>query len=118
MVGRGVVAHIADMELVGSYRIRVILRPPGSQIMGFDQDAWVTTLHYEKRNLRKAIEQHRALREANLALLRTLTPEQCKHHSVHDERGAETVETIVRVVAGHDLNDFDQIEGILAAKKK
>ena len=47
----------------------------------------------------------------------TLTPEQWKHHGMHSERGAETVETIVRMFAGHDLNHFQQIERILAAKK-
>src|ERR1700692_422174 len=75
-----IVAHIADTELVGGYRIRAILGAPGSQIIGFDQDKWVTALHYEKRNLRKSFETYRALREANLALLKTLTPEQRNHH--------------------------------------
>ena len=113
-----IVAHIADTELVGGYRIRAILGAPGTQIIGFDQDEWVTALHYDKRDLKKSLEQYRALREANLALLKTLTPEQWKHHGMHSERGAETVETIVRMFAGHDLNHFQQIERILAAKKK
>jgi len=112
-----IVAHLADTELVGGYRIRAILGAPGSQIIGFDQDHWVTALHYEKRNLRISFEQYRALREANLALLKTLTPEQWKHHGMHNERGAETVETIARMFAGHDLNHFRQIERIVAGKK-
>lgn len=113
-----IAAHLADTELVGGYRIRAILGAPGSPIIGFDQDAWVTALHYEKRDLQKSVEQYRSLREANLALLKTLTPEQWKHHGMHNERGAETIETIVRLFAGHDLNHFQQIERILAAKKK
>ncbi len=47
-----IVAHISDTELVGGYRIRAILGQPGTQIIGFDQDAWVTALHYDKRDLR------------------------------------------------------------------
>jgi hypothetical protein len=113
-----IVSHIADTELVGGYRTRAILGAPGAQIIGFDQDVWVTALHYDKQHVRKAFEQYRALREGNLALLKTLTPEQWKHHGMHNERGAETVETIVRMFAGHDLNHFQQIERILAAKKK
>jgi DinB superfamily len=113
-----IVAHLADTELVGGYRIRAILGAPGSQIIGFDQDRWVTALHYDKRNLQKPFEQYRALREANLALLKSLTPEQWKHHGIHNERSAETIETIVRMFAGHDLNHFQQIERIVAAKKK
>lgn len=112
-----IVAHIADTELVGGYRIRAILGAPGTPITGFDQDAWVTALHYGKRNLVKALEQYRALREANLALCKTLTPDQWKQYGLHNERGAETVETIVRMFAGHDLNHFQQIERIVTAKK-
>ena len=113
-----IVAHIADTELVGGYRIRAILGAPGSQVIGFDQDVWVTALHYDQRNVRKSLEQYRVLREANLALLKTLAPEQWKHHGIHNERGAETIETIVRMFAGHDLNHFRQIERILGANKK
>jgi hypothetical protein len=112
-----IVSHLADTELVLGYRIRAILGAPGAPIIGFDQDVWVTALHYDKRDLRKALEQYRALRETNLALLKTLAPEQWKHHGMHSERGAETIETIVRMTAGHDLNHSYQIERILAAKK-
>src|SRR5271169_7050576 len=57
-----IVAHLADAELVGGYRIRAILGAPGTQIIGFDQDVWVTALHYDKRDLRKSLEQYRVLR--------------------------------------------------------
>ena len=113
-----IVAHIADTELVGGYRIRAILGAPGSQVIGFDQDVWVTALHYDQRNVRKSLEQYRVLREANLALLKSRAPEQWKHHGSHNERGTVTIETIVRLYAGHDLNHFRQIERILGANKK
>ncbi len=109
-----IVSHVADAELVGGYRIRAILGAPGTQISGFDQDRWVTALHYDKRNLEKALEQYTALRAANVALLKTLTPAQWKQYGIHSERGKESVETIARMFAGHDLNHFSQIERILA----
>jgi hypothetical protein len=112
-----IVAHIADTELVGGYRMRAILGQPGTPIIGFDQDAWVTALHYDKRDLKKSFEQYRALREANLALLKSLTPEQWKHEGLHSERGPESVETMARMYAGHDLNHFEQIARILGKKK-
>ena len=113
-----IVAHLADAELVGGYRMRAILGAPGGPLIGFDQDVWVTALHYDRRNLQKSFEQYRMLREANLALLKTLTPEQWKQYGMHNERGAESIETMVRMFAGHDLNHFQQIERILAAAKK
>ncbi len=114
---REIVAHVADTELVGGYRIRAILGAPGTQIIGFDQDVWVTALHYDKRDLKKSFEQYRLLRKANLALLKSLTPEQWKHYGNHNERGQETVETIVKMFAGHDLNHFQQIERILGKSR-
>ena len=75
------------------------------------------TLDYDKRSVRKALEQFRVLREGNLALLRTLTPKQWKCDGVHAERGNETVESLVRIAAGHDINHIRQIEAILAVRK-
>lgn len=112
-----IIAHLADAELVGAWRIRLILGAPGSAVTAFDQDSWVTALHYDKRDPRKALEQFRIVRETNLALLKTLAPEQWKQFGLHSERGEETIEHIVRMFAGHDLNHVAQIEKILAAKK-
>jgi hypothetical protein len=112
-----IVVHLADAEIAGAWRMRLILGAPGCPVTPFDQDSWITALHYDKRDPRKALEQFRVVRDTNLALLKTLTPEQWKHHGLHSERGPETIEHIVRMFAGHDLNHIAQIERILAAKK-
>jgi DinB superfamily len=111
-----IVAHLADAEIVTGFRMRLILGAPGAPIVAYDQNSWVTGGHYEKRDPRKSVEQFRVLREANLALLESLTPEQWKHYGMHSERGQETMELIVRMAAGHDINYLQQIERILPAK--
>lgn len=108
-----ILAHLADVEIVVGFRMRLILGAPGTPIAAFDQDSWVTSGHYEKRDPRKSVEQFRVAREANLALLKSLTPEQWKHYGMHAERGQETIEHTVRMLAGHDLNHLQQIERIL-----
>jgi hypothetical protein len=113
-----IVAHLGDAEIVTGFRMRLILGAPGASIAAYDQDAWVTSGHYEKRDPRKSVEQLRTLREANLALLESLTPEQWKHYGMHSERGQETIELIVRMAAGHDINHLQQIEQILPAKRE
>ena len=112
-----IIAHLADVEIVIGWRVRSILGAPGTTIQAFDQDAWVTTGHYAKRDTRKSLEQFRVLRDTNLALYKSLSPEQWKHHGMHSERGEETIEKIVRMMAGHDVNHLEQIERILAPKK-
>jgi hypothetical protein len=108
-----IVAHLADGEIVGAFRMRLILGSPGAPIAAYDQDAWVTSGHYDTRDPRKSAEQFRVVREGNLALLTSLEPEQWKHYGIHSERGQESIEQIVRMFAGHDLNHLRQIERIL-----
>lgn len=112
-----ILAHLADVEIVVGWRLRSILGAPGTPIQAFDQDAWVIAGHYEKRDPRKSIEQHRILREANLALLKSLSPDQWMHSGQHSERGQESIEHIVRMIAGHDINHISQIERILTPTK-
>src|SRR3982074_981956 len=42
-----IVAHLADAEIVGGFRMRLILGAPGTPVAAFDQDAWVTSGHYQ-----------------------------------------------------------------------
>jgi DinB family protein len=113
-----ILAHLGDTEIVVAWRIRSILGALGTPIQAFDQDAWVAAGHYAKRDPRKCLEQFRAVREANLALYKSLAPEQWQHHGLHAERGEETIEHITRMMAGHDLNHLHQIERILAPKAR
>jgi len=112
-----ILAHLADAEIVVGWRMRQILGAPGTPIQAFDQDSWSAAGHYEKRDARKSLELFRMLREANLSLLKSLTPVQWKHHGMHAERGVETIEHIVCMMAGHDLNHLAQVQRIVAAKK-
>jgi hypothetical protein len=108
-----ILAHMAETEFAAGWRIRQALSSPGISLQAFDQDAWANTGHYDKRHASKWVEQFRALREANLRLLRSLAPEQWKHHGLHEERGPQTIEQMVRMTAGHDINHTRQIELIL-----
>src|SRR5258706_11388336 len=61
-----IVAHLGDAEIVIAFRLRMILGAPGTPIAAYDQDSWVASGHYEKRDPRKSVELFRAVREANL----------------------------------------------------
>ena len=111
-----IIAHLADVEIAVSWRIRAILGAPGTPVQAFDQDAWVAAGHYARRDARKSLEQFRVLREANLALYKLISPEQWKHYGMHAERGEESVERIAQMLAGHDINHLEQVARILAPK--
>jgi DinB superfamily len=113
-----ILAHLADTELVGSWRLRSVLGSSGTSIQAFDQDVWAKTFAYSRRDPKASLATFRVLRENNLALLKALPRNLWENYGVHQERGKETITQIVRMFAGHDLNHLQQIEAIAKANRK
>lgn len=112
-----VVQHLADSEMVWSWRTRLIVAHAGPgrpEITGYDQDAWAERLGYRDAPLDDALDRIRALRRANLRLIRSLSPEDLRRTGVHSERGEESVAHLIRLYAGHDLLHRRQLERIRA----
>ncbi len=107
-----IVAHLADAELVGGWRLRQILACNGVTIQAFDQNAWASTFDYAHRDPKRSLETFRVLRENNLALLKSVPKALWDNYGMHQERGKETVGHIVRMFAGHDVNHLKQIKKI------
>jgi hypothetical protein len=112
-----VIAHLAEAEMAVGWRLRSILGAPGTPIQAYDQDAWAKEGNYGKRDTRKSLEQFRVLREMNLDLVKSLTPEQRKRFGMHAERGEESIDRLVLMMAGHDINHIEQVEQLLKRKK-
>ena len=108
-----ILAHLAEDELTSSWRYRQMLEQDGVALAGFDQDLWAKLGNYAGWKPDEALEMFRLLREANLRMLRALSPEQWQRSGVHAERGRITVRDLARHMAGHDRNHLDQIRKIL-----
>ena len=108
-----IAAHLADAEIAIAWRLRQILSKNDIPIQAYDQDAWASALDYANRDPRQSLEQFRALREANVALLKSVPRKLWENYGMHEERGKESVAHMVRMVAGHDMNHLRQIENIL-----
>ena len=116
-----ILAHLADAEIVASWRMRSIIGASGTAVQPFDQDAWASVFQYAKRDAKQSVEVFRVLRENNLAMLKALPRESWDAFGMHAERGKETIAHVARMFAGHDTNHVRQIEGIasqLKLKKK
>jgi hypothetical protein len=110
-----IVAHLADAELAFGWRIRSMLASPGVSLQWWDEDEWSRRLAYRKVPLRRSLATFRALRAANLALLRRVPRGSVgAAYGVHDKRGRQTVRDFVVLEAAHDLNHLLQIRGLLA----
>jgi len=112
-----IVAHLADVEIVASWRMRSVLGANGTPIQPFDQDAWASVFQYGKRDAKKSLEVFRVLRENNLAMLKALPRQSWDNYGMHTERGKETVAHLARMFAGHDTNHLLQVERIAAQLK-
>ena len=113
-----VMAHLADVEIAIGWRLRLVLTANAVSIQAYDQDAWAAAFGYARRDSRHSLELFRTNRDANIRLLKSVPRKLWENYGVHQERGNENVERIVRMVAGHDLNHLKQIEGILKPGKK
>ena len=107
-----ILAHLADAELVIGYRMRLILASNGTPIQAFDQDAWADTFNYSRRDPKTSLEAFRTQRESNLRLLSSVPRRLWENYGQHQERGKESIDHIVRMMAGHDLNHVLQVEKI------
>lgn len=108
-----IITHLAEDELVSSWRYRQMLEYDDPQLAGFDQDLWARLGGYASWEPGEALELFRLLREANLRMFARLTPEQWERRGTHTERGNLTVRALCLHMAAHDINHIEQIRGIL-----
>jgi len=112
-----ILAHLADVEIAASWRMRLIIGASGTTTQPFDQDVWASIFQYNQRDAKQSLEVFRVLRENNLAMLKALPRESWDSYGMHLERGKETIAHLARMFAGHDTNHMLQIERIVSQLK-
>ncbi len=107
---REIVCHLADCEVVFAFRLRQTLAEDDHVIQPFDQDKWAKT--YSAYDVRTALAAFSAIRDWNLALIKSTQNDGMSKKLTHPERGEMTFRTVVETMAGHDVNHVLQIEAI------
>jgi uncharacterized damage-inducible protein DinB len=107
---REIVAHLADCELVFSFRLRQALAEDHPVIQPFDQAKWGE--RYAPYDIVSGLALFTAIRNWNLKLLTTVTEADRHRPTTHPERGTMTLWIIVETMAGHDINHLQQVERI------
>ena len=110
-----IIGHLTDSEWVYGYRLRLILSENAPAILGTNQDMWVAALQHNESDPSELVEIFRRMRMFNLALWRRLSPEDLKRTGQHNERGPESLDVMLRLLAGHDLSHLDQIARYIQA---
>jgi hypothetical protein len=112
-----ILGHLLDAEWVFGYRLRAILCDDKPTIIGMDQEKWVARQQHNDREPAELVEAFTALRRQNVALWKRMTPSDLARSGQHNERGEESLATMLVLEAGHDLSHIDQIQRYLDAKK-
>lgn len=107
-----VLQHLADSELVWAYRLRMVLAHDRPRLEGYDQDLWAERLSYRDADPPEAVVRFTVLRGSNLRLLERSSEDDLRRVGVHQERGEESLEHLIRLYAGHDLVHLRQLDRI------
>jgi hypothetical protein len=109
-----ILAHLADAEVVGAWRFRSVLGQDGIPLQPFDQNIWADAFRYADADPFESLDIFEMNRRGTLSLLRRVDSSLFKNYGMHGERGKESVEHLIRLYAGHDLNHISQVERLLA----
>lgn len=107
-----ILSHLADCEIAFGFRVRQITASPQLEVQPFDENQWAR--HYARIEGLKAAQAFQGVREWNLSLFRLLSREDLDKAATHPQRGPESAETVIRILAGHTLHHLAQLEKIAA----
>lgn len=106
--GRFILAHLADCEVAFGFRWRQVAYSSGGVVQPFDQDAWA--VNYSKLEAKWALGAFITARLWNIEFLKSLSKEAFANSAVHPERGELSLQDMIEITAGHDVNHLEQLE--------
>ncbi|HZD37712.1 MAG TPA: DinB family protein [Actinomycetes bacterium] len=107
-----VVGHLFDVDVVYGFRWRLALTEDTPTYPGYDEKRWSLLARPAGPRLLEAFD---GLRQANLALLRSLGEADLRRSAIHAEQGREDLRRMIDKVAGHDLAHRNQLQRTLIA---
>jgi hypothetical protein len=117
-----IVAHLADGEIILGSRMRFVAAHDRPPLPGYDQDLFVANLGLDKVKTKHLLAAFAAARAVNVALLNRLPQSSFARIGLHAERGEESIDTMVRMYAGHDHIHEAQIiavrDELIASKRR
>jgi hypothetical protein len=107
-----IVGHLLDVDVVYGFRWRLALTEDTPSYPGYDEQRWALLARPAPQRL---LDAFAALREANLALLRSLGEPDLRRRATHAEQGSEDLQRMIDKVAGHDLAHLNQLQRTVSA---
>ena len=104
-----VVGHLIDTERVFAYRSLCIARGEKKSLPGFEQDDYVKEGNFNRRELFDLNYEFRLLRESNLLLFKSFTPEMLRRKGFANESSISVL-AILFIIAGHELHHMKVLQ--------
>ena len=100
---KDVMGHLVDDERIMCHRSLCIARGDRLQLLGFDEKVYAANAGAESRALSDLLAEYRVVREATLALLRSLTPEGWLRRGIANGH-VVSPRGVAFHIAGHELH--------------
>jgi uncharacterized damage-inducible protein DinB len=104
--------HVADSELIGVTRMRLVLGGDGPLLPLYDQDRWSRDLGYEaadRTRLERTLDLFTALRATTVPLLVGASSTDWTRTGVHPDYGPVTLRNLLELYADHAERHVAQI---------
>ncbi|MFD2874379.1 DinB family protein [Mucilaginibacter ximonensis] len=97
--------HLIDAERTFAYRAFAFSRGQ-AELPGFEENIYVERANSNDRPIQDLAAELKTLREANLYMLRAMTPQQIETHGIANGHPIQ-VNTIVYQMAGHEVHHLN-----------
>ena len=104
--------HVADSELVGGARVRMVFAQSGAVLPGYDQDVWTRVFDYQsapEKMRAAALRQFKAVRESTVSVFERASAADWDRSGVHPEYGPVTLRNLLELYADHSERHVEQI---------
>lgn len=96
-----VVCHIADFEPIMADRMKRMLAEERPTLLGANENRFVAALAYDQRDLEEELQIIELTRRQLARILRAAPADVLKREGVHNERGPQTLEQMLRTAIRH-----------------
>lgn len=107
---RDIIVHLADAEIVGAYRFRIVLAEDEPTLPVYDQERWKKRLHYIWRSPEAALSLFQQTRFSTAEMLQQCDLASWQRTGIHPVRGRLTLGDLLRTYAEHVDMHIAQIE--------
>lgn len=98
---RDVLIHLADAELVGAVRFRLVLAEDEPALPTYDQDLWKKRLQYLWRSPEAALSLFQQTRFATAEMLQQCSLDAWDRAGIHPQRGRLTLAGLLETYTAH-----------------